>query len=431
MDTANRNRMRDLLAGRAKGHGLPRDFYCDEAFHKLDLDLVFYREWLFAGHDCEIAAPGDYFTFDVGDHAAIVLRGRDGGIRAFHNVCRHRGARVCSQAKGRARTLVCPYHQWSYDLDGRLRFARDMGEDFDASGYGLKPVHCRSLHGMIFICLAEEAPDFNAFERDLGPYLAPHDLAGAKVAHESRIVEAGNWKLVFENNRECYHCPVGHPELTKTFIAAPYSTGQADSAESPEYVALWERCAKEAIPTDRRFAANGGYRGFRAALADPGSAMTLSGEPAVKRLLGNFQESRLGTGLLFHLPNTWNHLMADHVVSFRVTPLAPDRTELVTKWLVHRDAEEGRDYDLKTLTEVWLATNQQDCGFVELAQRGLRSPSYTPGPLSPVQEVGVNEFLDWYCGTMMEGLGGDGSVNQPVGGGLKSLGRVRAGEVRP
>ena len=416
MESDSRLRMREQLARRRPDHGLPRDFYCDDSFHKLDLELLFHREWLFAGHGCEISAPGDHFTYDVGDFSVIVLRDGDGEIRAFHNSCRHRGARLCAAAKGHARKLVCPYHQWTYALDGRLEFARDMGPGFDPARYGLKPAHCRALEGMIFLCLAEDAPDFTAFARDLRPYLAPHGLDDAKLAHESRIVEAGNWKLVFENNRECYHCPVGHPELSKSFLAAPFSTGQADVAAQAEYQALWRHCAAEGIPSGKRLAANKQYRGFRAALAGPGSAMTMTGEPAVTRLLGRFREHRLGTCLVFHLPNTWNHLMADHVLSFRVTPLTHDRTELVTKWLVHRDAEEGRDYDLKTLTEVWLATNQQDCNFVELAQAGIRSPRYEPGPLSTIHESGVMDFLEWYSGAMMARLGG----------GSRAVGRLAA-----
>ncbi len=118
--------------------------------------------------------------------------------------------------------------------------------------------------------------------------------------------------------------------------------------------------------------------------------------------------------MMLHLPNSWNHLMADHAVSFRVLPLGPRQTELTTKWLVHKDAEDGRDYDLERLTEVWRATNDQDRGFVELAQRGLRSPSYVPGPLSEIQETGVRQFLAWYSGTMLERLSESDRLAQAV-----------------
>ena len=149
--------MLSALANRRHGHTLPRKFYTDPAFYQLDLETLFYREWLFVGHDCELAEPGDYFTLQVGDYPIVVVRGRDGVIRAFHNSCRHRGSRICSAERGSAVRLVCPYHNWSYDLDGRLLFARDMGKGFDPKPLGLKPVHCESVGGYLWICLAPDA----------------------------------------------------------------------------------------------------------------------------------------------------------------------------------------------------------------------------------------------------------------------------------
>ena len=120
------------LRGRRPGHTLPRDFYVEPEVFKLDLDSIFYREWLFAGHDCELQKPGDFLTLQVGDYPIVVVRARGGEIRAFHNSCRHRGSRICSAEKGSAARLVCPYHNWSYELDGRLLFARDQAKPFDA-----------------------------------------------------------------------------------------------------------------------------------------------------------------------------------------------------------------------------------------------------------------------------------------------------------
>jgi phenylpropionate dioxygenase-like ring-hydroxylating dioxygenase large terminal subunit len=129
----------------------------------------------------------------------VVVRGNDGQVRALYNTCRHRGSKVCVGEQGKAAKLVCPYHQWTYDLDGKLLFARDMGSDFDASRFPLKAAHCRSVGGFVFVCLADEAPDFDAFVRAVEPYMAPHALNNAKVAHVSSIVERANWKLVLEN----------------------------------------------------------------------------------------------------------------------------------------------------------------------------------------------------------------------------------------
>ena len=136
------------LKGRRPGYTLPREFYVDPDVHQLDLDHIFYSQWLFVGHDCEMPKPGDYITLKVGDYPIIVVRDRQQNIRAFHNTCRHRGSRICSAAKGSSVRLVCPYHNWSYDLDGRLLFARDMAKPFDPKLLGLKPIACETAGGL-------------------------------------------------------------------------------------------------------------------------------------------------------------------------------------------------------------------------------------------------------------------------------------------
>src|SRR4051794_20373699 len=171
-----RDDMLGQIRARRPGFTLGRKFYTDPDYFQLDLETLWYREWLFAGHDCELAKPGSYITLQVGDYPVIVLRAGDGSIKAFHNSCRHRGSRLCSAERGTVAKLVCPYHQWTYELDGRLLFARDMGPDFDAGQFGLKPVHCTSVGGYVWICLGRDAPDFEAFRAEVAPYLAPHRL---------------------------------------------------------------------------------------------------------------------------------------------------------------------------------------------------------------------------------------------------------------
>jgi glycine betaine catabolism A len=140
---------------------------------------------------------------------------------------------------------------------------------------------------------------------------------------------------------------------------------------------------------------------------DDARSMTMSGAPAVARPLSDrLPSSNIGDILLFHFPSTWNHVTADHAISFRMLPLGPEQTQLTTKWLVHKDAVEGRDYDLQTLTEVWLATNKQDTALVERNQIGIRSPAYRPGPYSEAHEDGVIQFIDWYAARMEQRLGG-------------------------
>jgi len=384
---------------------LPREFYTGVEEYQADLETIWYRDWLFVGHDCEIPRAGDYLTVQIADYPVIVLRDRDNEVRAFHNSCRHRGSRICQEAHGHASRLVCPYHQWTYRLDGSLVAARDMGEGFDRSQYGLKPVHCARVAGYIWICVAQTAHDFGSFAAQAEPYLRPHNLQDAKVAFESTIVEHANWKLVWENNRECYHCAVNHPSLSRTFPAGPSVAIKQATSEDAVEVEEWIRWESIGLPSRFNLAKSGQSRLVRMSLMEEAVSYTIDGKPAVRRQLSDsVSTSNPGALLMFHYPTTWNHVMADHAISFRLLPLSPTETQLTTKWLVHKDAQEGVDYDLKRLTEVWMATNDEDRRVCQENQRGVSSPGYAPSPYSPVHEPGVMQFVQWYRNRLIERL---------------------------
>jgi Rieske 2Fe-2S family protein len=387
------------LQARQPATGLAGEFYTDPGVYELDLEHIFYREWLFAAHECELPQTGSFVTLQVGAYPVVLVRSASGAIRAFVNSCRHRGSRVCTAERGRTAKLVCPYHQWTYDLDGRLFAARQMGAGFDRSAFGLKPLHCETIAGYVFVCLATEAPDFTATRLQLTAYLAPHRLHAARVAFESTIIEEGNWKLVWENNRECYHCAANHPELARTFPDTPTTTGVSGADSDPLIVAHWERCESLGLRSEFQLSRDGQTRTTRMPLIGSALSYTDSGAAAVSRGLSDDvpTAARIGALMAFHYPTSWNHVLADHAISFRVLPLGPQRTQLTTKWLVHREALEGRDYDLTELTKVWLATNEQDRRIVRENQIGVSSPGYRPGPFADPQETGVRQFVDWYC----------------------------------
>jgi Rieske 2Fe-2S family protein len=397
------------LHERTLGTGLSREFYTDAEIFALDLQRIFYRDWLFVAHSVELPETGSYLTLQIGAYPVVLTRAADGIIRAFVNSCRHRGARVCPEAAGKAAKLVCPYHQWTYQLDGRLFAARQMGPQFDRSQLGLKPLHCETVAGYIFVCLAADPPDFGPTRRHLEPYLLPHRLSEARVAFQSTIIEEGNWKLVWENNRECYHCAANHPELARTFPDTPTITSVSGAADDPQIGEHWRRCESAALASQFQLSPDGQLRTARMPLVGPAVSYTMTGDAAVKRPLSDSipRELDIGTLLLFHYPTSWNHILADHAISFRVLPLGPTRTALTTKWLVHRDAVEGVDYDLDELTRVWLATNEQDRGIVREIQIGASCPTYEPGPLSNVTEGGVKQFIDWYCSRLQQPLATD------------------------
>lgn len=398
----------DMLQARARNFSLPQPFYNDARLFALDMQEIFEKEWLFAGMTCEIPAKGSFMTLDVGSNPIIIVRGNEGQVHAFHNVCRHRGSRLCVKDKGKVAKLVCPYHQWTYELDGRLLFAgSDMGSDFDLASYGLKPVNVKTAGGFIFINLSENPPAIDDFLVTLEHYLEPYQMDNVKVAVESSIVEQANWKLVIENNRECYHCNGSHPELLNSLQEFDDTE---DPRATPAYKSLVARKQadwdNEQVPWQlKRFGKRN--RLTRTPLLDGIVSMTMDGQPGCKKLMGRLTSPDMGSLRILHLPNSWNHFMGDHSIVFRVLPLGPQQTMVTTKWLVHKDAVEGVDYDPEQLRRVWDATNDQDRRLAEENQRGINSKAYQPGPYSETYEFGVIDFIDWYAERLLTNLGYD------------------------
>lgn len=416
-----RDRLLDVIDARVPGRPLPGEAYTDPALHDLDLRLLWHRQWVFAVSVAEIPEPGDYVTVDLGPVSVIVLRDDDEQVRALRNVCRHRGARLVS-GSGSVGNLVCGYHRWTYGTDGRLLHAPSLDPRQDISCLGLQQVAVVEMGGLVFVNLAArpgdpadpalaEAEDVSA---TVAPYLAAHRFDRTKVAAQVDLVEQGNWKLVMENNRECYHCDGAHPELTRTFFA---TWGLSEEQVPPRLRAshermlaaeadLAQRCAVRRLPVDRvedLVERPLGHRIAREALDGVGESFSLDGSQLVRRLLGELDDPRLGRVTMHAQPNMWAHVLADHAVTFAVFPVAVDRTLVRTTWLVHADAVEGVDYDLGALTHVWRETNVQDAALVESTQRGVADSAYEPGPYTDA-ESNVDFFVSWYVARMREEL---------------------------
>ncbi len=222
-----------------------------------------------------------------------------------------------------------------------------MHEGFDPSGISLKTVHVETVGGTVYVCLAEEAPDFAPYREALEPYLRPHDLGNARLAHEAHVVENANWKLVMENSRECYHCAARHPELMRTFLD---NYPAHDPEEDPAIAAYWQMCRKAGLLSGQ---ANGDdFRISRLPFTEGAVSITMDGKPAVSRLLGNVPHGDIGSLRWVHYPSVFNHVLGDYAIAVRMLPLAPEQTLVTAKWIVHRDAKEGRDYDLQNLIRV-------------------------------------------------------------------------------
>lgn len=401
--------MKTMLAHRLSHYSLDAPLYNDPHMFKIDMEEIFQKEWLFVGMTSEIPKKGDYFTVEIGQNPVLLVRDGEGNIQAFHNTCRHRGSLICTEHRGKVANLVCPYHQWTYDLKGNLLFAgTEMNKDFDLKQHGLKSAFCKTAGGFIFVCLGKTQPEdeFDDFLSTLEEYMAPYDVENTKLAVESTMYEKANWKLVLENNRECYHCAGSHPELLNTLL-------EWDDTEDPRapqdfhdhYNAQASQWDAEGIPHQHRsFGATQRNRIVRMPLKKGTKVMTIDGSAACSKKLGRVLNAELGSMRILHLPNSWNHMQSDHFIVFRVLPVSAQESIVTTKWFVHKDAEEGVDYNVDTLRHVWDATNEQDKVLGERNQTGINSMGYQPGPYSETYEFGVINFLQWYSDTIQKNM---------------------------
>ncbi len=416
LTAAELHHIKATIGLRRPGYGLPRPLYHDELLYRVEMDTIWRSGWLFAGHSCQIPKPGDYFTYEVDGDSVIVVRGNDDQVHVLFNVCRHRGSIICDAAEGHVKRFICLYHQWTYDLDGHLLLWRGMQEGLDKSQLGLRKAQAREVEGLIFISLAEEPPDFAQAYETIAPVLRPQGLTRAKVAKIMDFDIHSNWKLVWENNRECYHCNVNHPQYTKANfdhyntddtidrIAAQLAMVTARSetkwAEQGLAVTRTETGLTEFPDPDN----NIWYSANRTPLVDGFVTESLDGKQ-VAPLMGDYTDPDVGTVRVRMLPNFWNHSSCDHSVAVRLTPNGLYQTQIRMIWLVDEKAEEGKDYDLDKLLPFWLWTAEQDWQICTNQQRGVNNHAYNPGPLSTYKEYNLDRFLRWYLQQMTAAIG--------------------------
>ncbi len=394
------------LRGCYRGHGpLERDFYTAQDVFNADLERIWRRHWLFAGHGCEMPRAGDWKSWTIGFDQVLLVRGRDGEVRAFHNVCRHRGARICAGEKGQNSLLVCPYHAWTYDLDGSLRTATETEFGRVRSELGLKPIALQNIGDLLFVALGDEPVSFERAANEIAAEMRHQGFADAKLATSIRYTVKANWKLVFENNRECYHCGHAHPE----YVAGTYDFARFDVSRGEE-IAAEERHASQrfqelglAAATASSAMSGDFWRVTRAPLMAGWKTQSLDGTP-IAPLMGTMRKKNTwseGTLRCTVFPNFWQHASDDHAVATRLTPVDPTTTQVDVSWFVHKDATEGRDYTLKRLLPFWQRTSEQDWSICAANQEGVSSPAYTPGPYSKTREANVQQFVDWYLDALV------------------------------
>jgi Rieske 2Fe-2S family protein len=377
----------ELIADQRPGYALEQRFYTDPAVYELELDRIVNRNWILAGHQSELPEPGDFKVLKVARESAIIVRGSNGELRAFANVCRHRGSLVCLEPGGHADNFMCPYHGWMYDIDGRLTAARSMPEDFDKSGYGLAPVSLDIIHGLVLICFSDDPPGLASAKRDLAEPMALFDFENLKLAAHKVYEIPANWKLAIENYQECYHCATAHPEYSERHTLRVDYRRRGHLQES--MLGKLEACGLKNIVIDRiDTAAPDGEMGYgycRTAMFDAYVTGSRDGKPLAP-LLGNITGYDGGASDFVFGGFSFLLAYSDHVVAYVFTPVDAQSCRCDIYWYVRGDAEEDKDYDVEELTWLWDVTTLADKEIIVNNWKGVQSKYYSPGPFSAMEQ---------------------------------------------
>ena len=351
------------------GHSrmLPKDAYISQDVFEWEKRNFFERGWMCVGFAADIAKPGDQRAESVGTGGVLLLRGQDSVLRAFANVCSHRGHELlpCGETANHGR-IICPYHSWAYDLEGNVATAPSFGtvKGFDKSAHGLVQLPCVEWHGLIFVDASGEAPPLEAQLADLSEIVAPYEPERLVIAGRHDYVVDANWKTLTENYHECYHCPMIHPQLCE--VSDPKS-GDTYSTDGP-------------------------WAGGTMDLRDGLDTMSLDGQSSGVPLRGLSEEQLRIIIYVNVFPNILISLHPDYVMVHRLTPLAAGSTRIECIWAFAPESFEREGFDPSYGMGFWDLTNQQDWDACASVHRGLSSPHAVPGPLATEEEV-VYEFV--------------------------------------
>ena len=349
---------------------LPARYYTDPGLFEDELRLIHQEMWLHAGRSEALDAPGRYFLVRFAGVNVIVLRDEAGGIAAFHNTCRHRGTLLCRDEAGRLPgSIQCPYHAWTYGLDGSLKSAPMMEKvvGFRPEENALGKVATAVWDGHVFVNVSARPRPFAEHLAGLDRKFAPWGMGGLRRAERRVYHLKTNWKLVVQNYSECLHCPIVHPLLNRQ---SHYMSGDN---EPPQ-------------PT---------YLGGSMELRDGMKTLSLDGQTRRQPLPGLSESERRCIYYYALLPNLLLNLHPDYMLTFQIWPLAVDRTDVVCEWHFHPDAIAAADFDASDAVLFWDLTNRQDWELSERAHEGIATLGYRPGPYSNREEllVGFDRFV--------------------------------------
>ena len=404
------NNLEKLVASAQQNLGisLEQDFYCNPEIHELELAKIFTRLWMMVGHASRIPEPGQYFLYGIGRESVIIIRESETKINAFHNVCRHRGSRICLEQEGKKNLLTCPYHAWSYALDGSLKAANYMPDGFNREDFRLHPCHIQVFEGLIFINLSQdEPPDLETLYGSYHDFAEQQGLARAKIANMKSYPTRANWKLVIENFFECYHCAPSHPEYSAVhdrlkILARGAGKGTGPEAAEREFAPVFEQWETESRAMGHLTGVypggneeTGDVRASRTFIQKGFQSETMDGKPACKVLMGNYRGFDGGVTVFVFNPMSIVQATNDFAVMTQFTPRGVLDTDVTFIWLVDEKAQEGVDYDPEDITFFWDVTTRQDKTITENNQAGVLSGVYRPGPYS-IQEANLRRLKTWY-----------------------------------
>ncbi len=383
---------------------LPRRFYTNQRIYQREIAWLRENMWFMVGHESQIPRVGDYFLYDFDGDSVILVRDHEGNVRAHHNVCRHRGSRICLETNGSLRAFICPYHAWSYELDGQLRRVPAMPAGFEKSAHGLISCHVRVHCGLMFLSFAETPPDFASYIGCLARELDIQDVQHSKVAKHALFRANANWKLLVQNNLECYHCRPAHPTFCAAHPGSPLGD-DVECAKQASYRQLQASVESSDVEKRRRFEAvytgpDSPYlqRTIRVLIGENCSTESVGGKP-VAPLMGQCTYDGMQTAAL---PSPLSNVVMnpDYVVIYNFTPRSLQHTDVAVTWLVKETAVEGVDFDAEKMAAVWQRTLLEDKVLAENAQLGIRSTAYRPGPYM-ASEAFVSDFDLWYLRRLM------------------------------
>ena len=340
---------------------LPARYYTDPSVFRQEVERFFFGMWVCAGRSGQLENAGDYFLADIGGESIIVTRDSGGKLQAFYNVCRHRGTRMCREGQGKfAGRIQCPYHGWTYALDGRLLGAPHMETNgFRREDYPLHGVAVEDWDGHIFLNLSSNPGSLSGQLGDLPTKFAPWRMQELRLHKRLEYGVRANWKLIVLNYNECLHCPVLHPLLSQI---TDYMSGDNDPPHT-------------------------GYIGGSMELRGPAQTMSVDGQRR-RDLLPGLNPNQCKQVLYYAIyPNLFLSLHPDYVMLHRLWPLGVDHTRVVTEWLFHPSEMAKPDFQADDVIEFWDTTNKEDWAISELSQKGISSRAYIPGPYSPRESL--------------------------------------------